>query len=162
MRIKPPRMILRLRQPKRFRNPFKLASNPIAESLQLFRGVKRSGKYFAQRVNLFGQSFDSKAEFNRWMVLRGFQQQGVISGLARQHIFIYDNGKRYFADFLYVMDGQQWVEDVKSPALLKEFMVKAAKVERLYKIKVTPVHPKNVTLHPRLVHSENVLTHFST
>jgi hypothetical protein len=111
-------------------------------------------------VNRFGQSFDSKAEYNRWLILRGYQQQGVISNLKRQHTFIYDSTRRYIADFVYFMDGKKWVEDVKSPALLKEFMKKAGKVEKLYGIKVTPIHPKNVTLHPRLVHKENVLTHF--
>lgn len=119
---------------------------------------RKKSKYFNQRVEKFGQSFDSKAEFNRWMMLKGFQEQGVISHLHRQVTFTYHNDRRYIADFLYIMDDKKYIEDVKSPALVEAFMPKARAVERKYNIKVTPVHPRNVTLHPKLIHTKNVLT----
>ena len=44
---------------------------------------KRS-KYGAKKVHVDGMTFDSQAEYNRWMQLKQMQREGKIAGLDRQ------------------------------------------------------------------------------
>ena len=80
-------------------------------------------KYGNKRVEWLGQSFDSKAELNRYYKLIELEKIGLITQLTRQVSFVLApkvaiNGvtKRaltYRADFSYVQNGKQIVEDTK-------------------------------------------------
>lgn len=75
-------------------------------------------------MEAWGQTFDSKAEYKRWNELLLLHRAGEITGLKRQVPFVITahNNKgepvilcKYVADAVYIKDGQQVVEDVKSP-----------------------------------------------
>lgn len=86
-------------------------------------------KYNSERTTIGGETFDSRKEAERWVVLRAKEGRGEISGLRRQVKFVLIpaqyrteiNGRTrcvekeiaYYADFVYVRDGQTIVEDVK-------------------------------------------------
>ena len=83
------------------------------------------GKYGNQRIEVDGQTFDSKREWARYGELMLLQGAGMISGLRRQVGFelapgVVINGRRrpalkYIADFVYLEVGstRETIEDVK-------------------------------------------------
>lgn len=85
----------------------------------------RSGrsKYHAKRTTVDGITFDSRREADRYLVLKGMEEDGLIEGLRRQVRYelipAFDVDGRhyrpvfYVADFVYVEDGKEVVEDVK-------------------------------------------------
>jgi hypothetical protein len=77
----------------------------------------RRSKYGAKKTVVDGIKFDSMAEATRYGVLKIVQASGLISDLRLQVPYqITLNGKkicRYVADFVYIEDGKQVVEDVK-------------------------------------------------
>lgn len=108
-------------------------------------------KYGNKRLTIDGVTWDSKREYQRWLVLRQAEKDGVISDLERQPKFELVPAIRetyikhlktkvkvcertaqlaitYTADFRYVKDGKIVVEDVKaSPhmaALDPKFLIK--------------------------------------
>lgn len=103
----------------------------------------------AQRVEIDGETFDSKAEADRWHQLQLLQMAGEISGLRRQveiglvgrdGPIMTDSGKRqrvYRADFVYVDHalGAQVIEDRKGHATdvfnLKKAILAAQGIEVL-------------------------------
>jgi len=74
-------------------------------------------KYGNKKTVVDGFKFDSKAEAERWSLLKVLSEIGVISELQRQVPYqIAVNGVKvckYVADFVYVEKGHQVVEDVK-------------------------------------------------
>lgn len=71
-----------------------------------------------------GISFDSRKEANRYIYLKQHEKAGLISGLELQKKFVLipkqTDGKKtverecaYYADFVYIKDGETVVEDVK-------------------------------------------------
>jgi hypothetical protein len=74
-------------------------------------------KYGNKKTEVDGFKFDSKAEAARWSVLKLLLKAGLIFELQRQVTYqIAVNGVKvckYVADFVYVENGQQVVEDVK-------------------------------------------------
>nr|UWI41341.1 MAG: Protein of unknown function (DUF1064) [Bacteriophage sp.] len=80
-------------------------------------------KYHAKRTSVDGITFDSKREADRYLVLKGMEEDGTIEDLRRQVRYelipAFDvDGKHYrpvfyVADFVYVEDGKEVVEDVK-------------------------------------------------
>lgn len=70
-----------------------------------------------------GITFDSKREADRYLVLKGMEEDRLIEDLRRQVRYelvpAFDVGGRhyrpiyYVADFVYVEDGEEVVEDVK-------------------------------------------------
>lgn len=70
-----------------------------------------------------GITFDSKREADRYLVLNGMEEDGLIEDLRRQVRYelvpAFDVDGRhyrpvyYVADFVYVEDGKEIVEDVK-------------------------------------------------
>lgn len=84
---------------------------------------KKKNKYGNKKVVVDGYKFDSKKEANRYFELKMLQLAGEISGLKLQEPFeLQVEGKKvakYIADFVYIMKGQQVVEDVKSSATRK-------------------------------------------
>lgn len=94
--------------------------------------MRHSSKYHSHKVVTEEGTFDSKKEYQRWLVLKDMQQLGLISDLKRQVKFhllpkqvlitARKKGRRtqkcelpvdYIADFVYIEDGKQVVEDTK-------------------------------------------------
>lgn len=81
------------------------------------------GKYHARKTTVDGITFDSKREADRYLVLKGMEEDGLIEDLRRQVRYelvpAFDVDGRhyrpvcYVADFVYVEDGKEVVEDVK-------------------------------------------------
>lgn len=91
-------------------------------------------KYHAQKTEVDGITFDSKKEAKRYALLKQLERFGMISDLRRQVPFElqpgYTNnqGKKiraitYVADFVYVENGKQIVEDTKG-FKTKEYQIK--------------------------------------
>lgn len=80
-------------------------------------------KYHAKRTIVDGITFDSKREAYRYLVLKSMEEDGTIEDLRRQVRYelvpAFDvDGKHYrpvfyVADFVYMEDGKEVVEDVK-------------------------------------------------
>lgn len=80
-------------------------------------------KYHARKTVVDGITFDSRREADRYLVLKGMEKDGSIEDLRRQVRYelipAFDvDGKHYrpvyyVADFVYVEDGKEVVEDVK-------------------------------------------------
>ena len=80
-------------------------------------------KYHARKTTVDGITFDSNREADRYLVLKGMADDGAIEDLRRQVRYelvpAFDVGDRhyrpvyYVADFAYVEDGKEVVEDVK-------------------------------------------------
>lgn len=80
-------------------------------------------KYHARKTVVDGITFDSRREADRYLVLKSMEEDGTIEGLRRQVRYelvpAFDvDGKHYrpvsyVADFVYVEDGKEVVEDVK-------------------------------------------------
>lgn len=113
-------------------------------------------KYGNKRVEWQGQTFDSKKELQRWLVLVEAEAKGIISDLERQpqfelipkvtetyvkHLKTKDKECErtvqlpitYKGDFRYVKDGVTVVEDVKASAYMLDpkFLIK----EKLFRWK---------------------------
>ena len=80
-------------------------------------------KYHAKKTTVDGITFDSRKEADRYLVLKGMEEDGTIENLRRQVRYelvpAFDVDGRhyrpvcYVADFVYVEDGKEVVEDVK-------------------------------------------------
>lgn len=81
-------------------------------------------KYLNEKTQIDGYTFQSKKESNRYFELKMLQRAGEISGLELQPKFeilpaVKWNGKTlrkrfYIADFRYIENGKEIIEDVKS------------------------------------------------
>ena len=80
-------------------------------------------KYHAKKTVVDDIAFDSRKEADRYLVLKGMEEDGAIEDLRRQVRYelvpAFDVDGRhyrpvyYVADFVYVEDGKEVVEDVK-------------------------------------------------
>lgn len=80
-------------------------------------------KYHAKKTVVDGITFDSKREADRYLVLKSMEEDGTIEDLRRQVRYelvpAFDVDGRhyrpvyYVADFVYVEDGKEVIEDVK-------------------------------------------------
>lgn len=80
-------------------------------------------KYHARKTVIDGITFDSRREAARYLVLKSMEEDGTIENLRRQVHYelvpAFDvDGKHYrpvayVADFVYMEDGKEVVEDVK-------------------------------------------------
>ena len=80
-------------------------------------------KYHAKKTVVDGITFDSRKEAYRYLALKGMEEDGSIEDLRRQVRYelvpAFDVDGRhyrpvyYVADFVYVEDGKEVVEDVK-------------------------------------------------
>ena len=81
-------------------------------------------KYGNKKTTFAGITFDSKKEAERYIVLKAMENLGAIKDLRRQVPFVLIEGKRwsngkkhrdtvYKADFVYTLDDETVVEDVK-------------------------------------------------
>lgn len=83
----------------------------------------RTSKYHAHKTTVDGITFDSRKEADRYLVLKVMEEDGTIEDLRRQVRYelvpAFDVDGRhyrpvyYVADFVYVEDGKEVVEDVK-------------------------------------------------
>lgn len=93
----------------------------------------------AQRVEVGRFVFQSKREAKRWQELELLQHAGEISNLRRQVPFAIVINRMhvcdYLADFVYLRDGVEVVEDVKGFAT-EVFRLKAKLVRALYGIEI--------------------------
>ena len=130
-------------------------------------GAKKSKYNNKKIVNEFG-TWDSKKEFQRWLVLKEAEAQGVITDIQRQVKFELIPAVRekyikhlktknkecertlqlpitYACDFQYTKNGETIVEDVKaSPKMLpKDFIIKEKIMFALKGIKIKRVFSAN-------------------
>ena len=97
-------------------------------------------KYHAKKVTFCGETFDSRKEGERWLVLRDSERRGEIRDLRRQVKFelvpaFPKAGLRamaYIADFVYEEDGKTVVEDVKGYRKGAAYELFTAKKKMLY------------------------------
>ena len=79
----------------------------------------RTSKYGNHKVEYGGYKFDSKRERDRFIELTLLREKGYIKELRLQVPFVlieksrHGGAIKYIADFVYKMDGQLVVEDVK-------------------------------------------------
>ena len=97
-------------------------------------------KYHAKKVTRCGQTFDSQAEYERWLVLYYMEKNGEIRDLRRQVKFelvpaypaIGLRALNYFADFVYSEGGKTVIEDVKGCKTGAAYELFNAKKKMLY------------------------------
>jgi hypothetical protein len=80
-------------------------------------------KFHAKKTTVDGITFDSRKEADRYLTLKAMEKEGSIRDLRRQVRYelvpAFDVAGRhyrpvfYVADFVYVEDGKEVVEDVK-------------------------------------------------
>lgn len=107
-------------------------------------------KYHSKKIKTADGIFDSKREYERWRELKLYELAGVIQGLRRQVPFElipaqYEmNGKRtkcveracvYKADFVYIQDGKEVVEDCKGFQTV-EYKIKRKLMLEKYGVKI--------------------------
>jgi len=96
---------------------------------------KKTGKYFAQKVEYDGLKFDSKLEAARYRILKEYQEEGKICDLEVQVPYecVVDGKKicKYIADFRYKCGEDEMVEDTKG-VVTQVFTLKTKLVEALY------------------------------
>lgn len=84
---------------------------------------QKPSKYRAKRCEVDGEKFDSQLEMRRWLELRNMERAGEIAHLRRQVAYpLMVQGVqlgKYVADFVYLRDGVEVIEDAKGvlPAL---------------------------------------------
>ena len=99
-------------------------------------------KYGNRRTKVDDIDFDSEKEAGRYAELKMLEKAGEISDLKLQVPFelqpgFYHNGEKiqnikYVADFVYMLDGKQVIEDVKSDGTRKNKVYQLKKKMMLY------------------------------
>lgn len=96
-------------------------------------------KYNAVKTVIDGIKFDSKKEGRRYSALKLLQQSGYISELSLQPKFdLIVNGVKigfYKADFKYMEDGKEVIEDVKG-MLTPVYKLKRKMIKAIYGITI--------------------------
>lgn len=104
-------------------------------------------KYHNRKTIVDGITFDSKAEAERYKELKRLELIGVIKGLELQKTYRlckgrWENGKpfsiSYKADFVYTLDGDVIVEDVKGYRT-EAYQLKKKLMRAVYGIEITEV-----------------------
>lgn len=104
-------------------------------------------KYHNRKTIVDGITFDSKAEAERYKELKRLEIMGVIKGLELQKPYRlckgrWENGKpfsiSYKADFVYTLDGDVIVEDVKGYRT-EAYQLKKKLMRAVYGIEITEV-----------------------
>jgi hypothetical protein len=89
--------------------------------------ISRRSKYGAKKTIVDGIKFDSKAEATRYATLKALQRVGMVKNLRLQVAYkLTVNGSlicKYIADFVYLRDGVEVVEDVKG-VKTREYILK--------------------------------------
>ena len=120
----------------------------------------RAGKFNARKTLVDGILFDSKREAKRYLHLRKLEQAGEISDLRTQVVYhlippqrepdrigpkggkikgrLIERGVDYIADFVYVKDGQEIVEDVKGRRT-PDYIIKRKLMRWVHCVSVTEI-----------------------
>lgn len=99
----------------------------------------KKNKYNAQKAVVDGITFDSKKEAKRYSELKLLVQSGVITNLRLQVPYIlysksqYGGVRKYLADFVYIENGKEIVEDVKGHKT-KEYSLKRRMMAEIHGI----------------------------
>lgn len=110
---------------------YRKVQGDIAASKKDAAAKQPRAKYRNKKTEIQGIKFGSKIEAARWVQLRRMEEAGMITKLRRQVPFVLAPavriaGKRmspplrYFADFCYVQDGKEIIEDVKGQEKVTE------------------------------------------
>ena len=112
------------------------------EFREMWKNIPNPNKYGNRRTKIDGIDFDSEKEAGRYAELKMLEKAGVISDLKLQVPFelqpgFYYKGEkiqsiRYVADFVYMQDGKQVIEDVKSDGTRKNKVYQLKKKMMLY------------------------------
>ena len=109
-------------------------------------------KYGNRKTTVDGITFDSKAEAERYKALKRLELLGVIKGLELQKTFRlckdrWNNGRpfsiSYKADFVYTLDGDIIVEDVKG-FRTEAYQLKKKLMKAVYGIEITEINAKGL------------------
>lgn len=136
--------------------------------VSVFPQRQKGKKYNNKTFEADGYKWDSKKEYERWLVLKEAEAKGVITDLQRQvkfelipavteeyveHLKTKDKIKKrtlqlaicYTCDFAYYKDGEYVVSDVKaSPKMLpKEYVLKKKILFALKGIRIREVYKPN-------------------
>lgn len=106
----------------------------------------RWNKYGSKKTEIDGVTFDSKKEAKRYQELRILEKAGEIKDLRRQVKFelipsqridgrVAERAVEYRADFVYIQDGKQVVEDTKG-FRTKDYIIKRKLMLYRYGIKI--------------------------
>lgn len=115
---------------------------------QLIGNYTKQNKYHNKKVIYDGIKFDSKKEKNRYIGLKQLERLGVIQNLQRQVKYELQpsfklNGKTirsitYIADFVYIQDNKEVIEDVKG-IRTKEYLLKKKLFEYKYQKEIKEI-----------------------
>jgi hypothetical protein len=104
--------------------------------------TSKQSKYKNQRVLIDGMVFDSKKEGRRYVELRMLQTAGEISDLRCQVPYELNEGGshslKYVADFVYLLNGEVIVEDVKGYRT-REYKRKRTLMKTIYNIEIKEI-----------------------
>jgi len=107
--------------------------------------MSRRNKYNARKTTVFGITFDSKHEAERYLILKSMEDTGEITELELQPrwplVVNKVNIGRYTADFMYRdSTGRRVVEDAKSgPTRTRDYVLRKKLVLALYGVEVREV-----------------------
>ena len=115
---------------------------------QFIGNYTKQNKYHNKKVEYDGIKFDSVKEKNRYIGLKQLERLGVIQNLQRQVKYLLQpsfklNGKTirsitYIADFVYIQDGVEVIEDVKGMRT-KEYLLKKKLFEYKYQKEIKEI-----------------------
>lgn len=110
---------------------------------QFIGNYTKQNKYHNKKVEYDGIKFDSVKEKNRYIGLKQMEKLGIIQNLQRQVKYELQpsfklNGKTirtitYIADFVYIQDGVEIIEDVKGSKYMETEAFKIKKKMFEYK-----------------------------
>lgn len=103
-------------------------------------------KYHNRKVTRDGETFDSVKEYRRFCELRLLEKAGAVTDLQRQVKFelipaqridgkVVERACSYVADFVYMENGQQVVEDAKGMRT-QEYRLKRKLMLRVHGIRI--------------------------
>ena len=109
----------------------------------------KKSKYRSRKVTIDGVTYDSLKEYHRFCDLKLMQRAGIITGLQRQVKYellptqringkVIERPVNYYADFVYKMDRQLVVEDVKGYKT-PEYVIKRKLMLSVYGIQIHEV-----------------------
>ena len=116
--------------------------------LNIKQYIKKENKYKNKIIYVDGIKFQSKKEANRYIGLKQMEKLGVIQNLQRQVKYELQpsfklNGETiraitYIADFVYIQDDVEVIEDVKGMRT-KEYLLKKKMFEYKYQKEIKEI-----------------------
>ena len=117
----------------------RVSAEEYRQALSKGSSKKRNGKFNAIKVNAPEGRFDSKMEYERFLVLRLLERAGEICDLQRQIPYALQAGgihiSTYVADFVYKKNGETVVEDAKG-FRTSEYLQKRRLMKEIFGIQI--------------------------